>query len=57
MTDRDKQDRAEEHLEQSVSSGKISADEAKVIKLFFASKPEKDWPASNLHRRMQGSGG
>ena len=45
------------HLEESVSSGRITQAEADVIKLFFASRPPGNWPASNLQRRMQGSGG
>jgi hypothetical protein len=60
MTDRDKEHAESEsirHLEESVSSGRITRDEADVIKLFFASMPAGQWPASNLQRRMQSSGG
>jgi len=45
------------HLEESVSSGRITQAEADIIKLFFASRPPGNWPASDLQRRMQSSGG
>lgn len=45
------------HLEESVSAGRITQAEADIIKLFFASRSPANWPASNLQRRMQGSGG
>jgi hypothetical protein len=62
MTDRDKEyprgeNEPSRHLEESVSSGRITPAEAEIIKLFFASKPPGNWPASNLQRRMQSSGG
>jgi hypothetical protein len=57
MTDRDKNEEAARPLNQSVSSGRIDQEEADVIKRFFASKPTQGWPASNLQRRMQSSGG
>ena len=60
MTDRDKEHDDSEssgHLEESVSSGRITRDEADVIRQFFASKSLGNWPASNLQRRMQSSGG
>jgi hypothetical protein len=62
MTDRDKEhsnndNELSRHLEENVSSGRITQAEADVIKLFFASRPQENWPASNLQRRMQGSGG
>ena len=49
--------RTSRHLEESLSSGRITLAEADVIKLFFASEPPRNWPASNLQRRMQSSGG
>jgi hypothetical protein len=61
MTDRDKENsnngETSRHLEESVSSGRITQAEAEVIKLFFASRPPGNWPASDLQRRMQDSGG
>ena len=60
MTDGDKEhddSESSRHLEESVSSGRITRDEADVIKRFFASKPAGNWPASDLQRRMQSSGG
>lgn len=60
MTGRDKEhddSESSRHLEESVSSGRITRDEAEIIKLFFASKPSGNWLASNLQRRMQSSGG
>ena len=57
MTDRDRDNMPSRHLEESVSSGRITPAEADTIKLFFASKPAQDWPASGLQRRMQSSGG
>ena len=62
MTDRDKEPssndkRTDRELEESVSSGRITAAEADVIALFFASERPRNWPASNLQRRMQSSGG
>jgi hypothetical protein len=62
MTDRDKEQadndkRTSRHLEESISSGRITLAEADVIKLFFATEPLRNWPASNLQRRMQSSGG
>jgi hypothetical protein len=61
MTDRDKEhpngeNGSNRHLEESVSSGRITPAEAEIIKLLFASEPG-NWPASNLQRRMQSSGG
>jgi hypothetical protein len=44
-------------LEESVASGRITPAEAEVIKLFFASRPQGNWPASGLQRRMQDLGG
>jgi len=44
------------HLEESLSSERITEAEADVVKLFFASPPQK-WPANELQRRMQSSGG
>jgi hypothetical protein len=61
MTDREKQNSNDgersRHLEESVSSGRITPAEAEVIKSFFANKPSGKWPASDLQRRMQSSGG
>ena len=62
MTDKDNEQadndkRASRHLEESISSGRITPAEADVIKLFFATEPARNWPASNLQRRMQSSGG
>ncbi|MDB5606583.1 MAG: hypothetical protein JWP25_3483 [Bradyrhizobium sp.] len=61
MTDRDKEysnnNQPSRHLEESVSSGRITQAEAEVIRLFFATKPPGNWPSSSLQRRMQGSGG
>ena len=57
MTDRETDKKSGLHLEESVSSGRITQAEADVIKLFFASKPARDWPHSDLQRRMQNSGG
>jgi hypothetical protein len=50
-------DEADRHLEESVSSGRITQSEADVVRLFFASQPLGNWPATDLQRRMQGSGG
>jgi len=62
MIDRDKEHSNNDndpnrHLEESVSSGRITRAEADVIKSFFANGSPDNWPASNLQRRMQGSGG
>lgn len=61
MTDRkDNRSDAElaaEHLADSVSSGRITLTEAKIIERFFSVKPETNWPASRLQQRMQSSGG
>jgi hypothetical protein len=62
MTDRDqtppgKASVPSPHLEESVLSGRITQAEADVIRSFFASKPAPNWPASDLQRRMQSSGG
>jgi hypothetical protein len=62
MTEREKEhpnddNESSRHLEESVSSGRITRAEADVIKLFFASKLPGNWPASDLQRRMQSSGG
>jgi hypothetical protein len=62
MTDRDKKhsnndNELSRHLEENVSSGRITQAEADVIKHFFASRPPGNWPASDLQRRMQSSGG
>jgi hypothetical protein len=62
MIDRDKEHSNNDtgpsrHLEENVSSGRITRAEADVIKSFFASGSADNWPASNLQRRMQGSGG
>lgn len=62
MTDRKTEhsgtdDEASRHLEESVSSGRISRAEADVIRRYFASERSRFWPASNLQRRMQASGG
>jgi len=54
-SDNDK--RTSRHLEESVSFGRITLAEADVIALFFATEPSGNWPASNLQRRMQSSGG
>lgn len=48
---------ADRHLEESVSSGRITQSEADVIRRFFASPSMGNWPATGLQRRMQGSGG
>jgi len=61
MTDREKEnsrsdDECSRHLEESVSSGRISRVEADVIKRYFAGKRPGTWPASSLQRRMQDSG-
>ncbi|SEN34818.1 hypothetical protein [Bradyrhizobium sp. OK095] len=61
MTDR-KDDRPDakltaQHLADSVSSGRITPAEAKIIERFFSVKPESNWPASRLQQRMQSSGG
>jgi hypothetical protein len=50
-------DKTNRHLEESISSGRITPAEAEVIRLFFASPKQENWPASNLQRRMQSSGG
>jgi len=57
MTDRETDNKPSLHLDESVSSGRITQAEADVIKLFFASKPARAWPVSDLQRRMQSSGG
>ena len=57
MTDRDTDSKASPHLDESVASGRITQAEADVIRLFFATKTALDWPASDLQRRMQSSGG
>jgi hypothetical protein len=60
MTNRDPSDndgKTARHLEESVSSGRITPSEAEVIRQFFASPRQENWPASNLQRRMQSSGG
>jgi hypothetical protein len=61
MTDRDKEhsnnNDPSRHLEESISSGRITRAEADVIKQFFASRSPGNWPASGLQRRMQSSGG
>jgi hypothetical protein len=60
MTNReplDNGDKANRHLEESISSGRITPSEAEVIRLFFASPKQENWPASDLQRRMQSSGG
>jgi hypothetical protein len=60
MTDRDHSqpdNRTSRHLEESVSSGRITAAEAEVIRLFFASRPSENWPVTDLQQRMQSSGG
>jgi len=57
MTDRETEKKSSLDLEESVSSGRITQAEADVIKLFFASKPARNWPVSDLQRRMQSSGG
>jgi len=62
MADRDNaqsnsEGKSSRHLEESVSSGRITQAEADVIQQFFASRPSGNWPASNLQRRMQSSGG
>lgn len=48
---------ADRHLEESLSSGRITQSEADVIRHFFASPQPGNWPATDLQRRMQGSGG
>jgi hypothetical protein len=45
------------HLEESVAAGRITQAEAEVIRLFFATQPSGNWPASAFQRRMQSSGG
>ncbi|WP_322516958.1 hypothetical protein SR870_05155 [Rhodopseudomonas palustris] len=61
MTDRDKNpdDKGElsRRLDERVSGGRITQAESDVILRFFASTTEGRWPASNLQRRMQSSGG
>jgi hypothetical protein len=57
MADRDDDNETDRHLEESVSSGRITEAEAEVIKLFFASARPGNWPANDLQRRMQSSGG
>jgi hypothetical protein len=44
-------------LENSISSGRITATEAETIRSFFASKPAVQWPATEMQKRMQSSGG
>ncbi len=53
----DNGDKADRHLEESISSGRITQSEADVIRLFFASSSPENWPSSDLQRRMQSSGG
>lgn len=48
---------AERHLEESLSSGRITRFEADVIQQFFAAARSFEWPSSGLQRRMQASGG
>jgi hypothetical protein len=48
---------AKRHLEESLTSGRISRFEANVIERFFAATPSPEWPASGLQKRMQASGG
>lgn len=50
-------DEADRHLEESVFSGRITQSEADVIRRFFESPQLANWPANDLQRRMQGSGG
>ena len=62
MTDRDKErsnndNELSRQLEEKVSSGRITQAEAEVIKHYFENRSSKNWPASNLQRRMQSSGG
>jgi hypothetical protein len=62
MTDREKENsnsnsETSRRLEESVASGRITPAEAEVIKLFFASRPQENWPTTDLQRRMQDSGG
>jgi hypothetical protein len=62
MTERDRNqpddtDAAARQLEESLSSGRITAAEADTIRSFFASKPAVNWPSSTLQHRMQSSGG
>jgi hypothetical protein len=61
MTKRD-QDKSTEsdsnrHLSESLSVGRITEAEAEVIRHFFSAKVIDKWPASDLQRRMQSSGG
>jgi hypothetical protein len=50
-------DKANRHLEESISSGQITPSEAEIIRLFFASPKQENWPASSFQRRMRSSGG
>jgi hypothetical protein len=45
------------HLSESLSVGRITEAEAEVIRHFFSAKIVDEWPASDLQRRMQSSGG
>ncbi len=44
-------------LASSLASGRITEAEAETIRSFFASKPAAQWPATEMHKRMQSSGG
>jgi hypothetical protein len=63
MTDPDGKDRTSKsdesdlHLKEGIESGRVTPTEAQIIQLFFASTRTENWPASNLQRRMQSSGG
>lgn len=58
MADQRKNDTQEaKSLENSVSSGRITTAEADTIRSFFASKPAVKWPATEMQKRMQSSGG
>jgi hypothetical protein len=60
MTERDKDQpglRDEASASEIAASLPITPAEVRVIEAFFASKPQATWPASDLQRRMQASGG
>lgn len=62
MTKRDKdqpghRDEASRPASEIATFLPITSAEARVIEAFFASKPQTIWPASDLQRRMQASGG
>jgi hypothetical protein len=44
-------------IQDSVASGRISQSEADVMKMFFRTAPQANWPSSDIQKRMQASGG